>query len=51
MKTKKLLLLFGMLGSYITYRIENKVGSYFPEMIDMNYLLAFIYSIFGVIPI
>ena len=43
-----LLLLFGMLGSYITYRVENKVGSYFPEMTDMNYLFAFIYSIFGV---
>lgn len=43
-----LLFLLGMLGSYITYRVENKVGSYFPEMIDMNYFMVFIYSIFGV---
>lgn len=43
-----LLFILGALGSYITYRVENKVGSYFPEMIDMNYLMAFIYAIFGV---
>jgi len=42
------LFLLGMLGSYITYRVENKVGSYFPEMIDMNYLMVFIYAILGV---
>lgn len=43
-----LLFIFGMIGSYITYRVENKVGSYFPEMVDMNYLMVFIYAIFGV---
>lgn len=43
-----LLFIFGALGSYITYRVENKVGSYFPEMVDMNYFMAFIYAIFGV---
>lgn len=43
-----LLFLLGCLGSYITYRVENKVGSYFPEMVDMNYFLVLMYSIFGV---
>lgn len=43
-----LLFLLGCVGSYITYRVENKVGSYFPEMVDMNYFLVLMYSIFGV---
>ena len=43
-----LLFILGALGSYITYRVENKVGSYFPEMVDMNYFMAFIYAVFGV---
>lgn len=43
-----LLLLFGALSSYFDHRIENKVGSYFPEMVDMNWIMVFIYAVFGV---
>ena len=43
-----LLFLFGSFSCYIDHRVENIVGSFFPEMVDMNFVMVFIYAVFGV---
>ena len=42
------LFILGCLACYVTNKIENKVGGYFPSMKDMKWYMVFIYAIFGV---
>lgn len=43
-----LLLIFGALGSYVCYRIEMHVGSYFKRVAESNWFEILFYAIFGV---
>ncbi len=42
------LFILGCLACYITNKIENKVGGYFPRMINMTWWMVCIYAVFGV---
>ena len=47
---KKYLLVFllSAMACIAANRLEYKIGSYFPEMVDMTWYMVFIYAIFGV---
>jgi len=47
-KTIIILFLLGCIGSYLSYRVEMHIGSYFKKVIYSNYYEILFYAIFGV---
>lgn len=47
-KTIIILFLLGCIGSYLSYRVEMHIGSYFKKVIYSNYFEILFYAIFGV---
>ena len=43
-----IIFLLAAISCFAASKLEFKVGSYFPEMVDMNWIMVLVYSIFGV---